>query len=153
MNTRILIALCMFISSSAFAITKDRLQKTSKRSGKAWGMETQVDLTACDPYRIRSSDAIKQYAVELAALLNLDSKNTYRDPVVTHTEDDDENERGYSMIQLVGKALISAHFVNARNAIYLTVLHTKPYNPKEIAEFTKQYFSASDYSLQVTVRR
>ncbi len=153
MQKLIRFVLCLTICSSALAISKDRLQKTSKRSGKAWGMETQIDLTACDPYRIRSADAIKQYAVELAALLNLDSKNTYRDPVVTHTEDDDENERGYSMIQLVGKALISAHFVNARNAMYLTVLNTKPYNPKEIAEFTKHYFSASDYSLNVTARR
>ena len=144
--------LCITTISASALAPRAKSVRPIKRSGKAWGMETQVDVAACDPYRIRSAEAIRQYAVELAALLNLDAKRIYRDPIVTH-DGDNEDERGYSMIQLIGKALISAHFVNSTNALHLTVLSCKPYNPKEIAEFTKAFFSSQDYTLNVTARR
>jgi len=59
---------------------------------------------------------------------------------------------GFSMTQLIETSLVSAHFANASQAIYLDVFSCKEYQPYKMAEFAKERFSASDYKISINYR-
>jgi len=56
------------------------------------------------------------------------------------------------MTQLIETSLISAHFANSSRAIYLDVFSCKAYPPYKVAEFAKERFGASDYTINVSLR-
>ncbi len=114
-----------------------------------WGMETQIDASKCDPELIRDAEAIKQYVKELCELIEM---NRFGDTIVVHFGED-EAVAGYSMAQLIETSLISGHFANATNNIYINIFSCKPYDPYVAAEFTKEFFKGEEYSLNVVLRK
>ena len=141
----------LLIMGSTPLLAKEEMPQATKRSAKAWGIQTNIEVSSCDPYKIRSSEAIRKFALDLCTQLKIKS---HTQPIVTHYDDDsDDEERGYAMVHLIGKALISAHFVNKTNALHLIVLSDKPYSPKAVGEFAKRYFGARDFELEVCARR
>jgi S-adenosylmethionine decarboxylase len=56
------------------------------------------------------------------------------------------------MVQLIETSLISGHFANLTNSIYLDVFSCKAYSPRIIAEFAKDYFKADSFELEVNFR-
>jgi len=116
---------------------------------EAWGMESCVDVKNCRPDLVRSRDAISEYVLRLCELIDM---NRYGDPVVVHFGDDEEVE-GYSMTQLIETSLISGHFANKTNNIYINVFSCKKYDPYVVAEFTKDFFCGDEYDLHIVLRR
>ena len=57
------------------------------------------------------------------------------------------------MAQLIESSLVSGHFANKTNNVYLDIFSCKYYNPKEVAEFAKNFFEASDYNLNHVLRK
>ena len=105
----------------------------------AWGVATSIDIYNCDPQTIRSAEMIRQFVVELCDLIEMER---YGETVVVHFG---ENEKvaGYSMMQLIETSLISAHFANLANTVYLDVFSCKPYDPGVVVDFAQRFFGGS----------
>jgi S-adenosylmethionine decarboxylase len=119
------------------------------KASNAWGLLSSVDLYDCDPCVIRNADAIKCFVKQLCEKINM---KRYGDCVVVHFG---ENERvsGFSMTQLIETSLISGHFANASNNIYLDIFSCKFYEPRDVAEFAMDFFKGAHYRMQVALRR
>jgi len=115
----------------------------------SWGLMTNVDIKKCDPQLIRSADAIKDYVLKLCDLIDM---KRFGDTTVVNFGED-EKVAGYSMVQLIETSLISGHFANLTNAAYIDIFSCKIYNPYEAAEFTKEFFKASDVAINFCFRK
>ena len=116
---------------------------------EAWGLHSAIDIHGCNPETIRSADEIRRFVYELCELIEM---KRFGECVVVNFGED-ERVAGYSMTQLIETSLISAHFANGTNAVYLDVFSCKYYNPEVVAEFAKKFFQGSDYDLHYTCRK
>jgi S-adenosylmethionine/arginine decarboxylase-like enzyme len=116
---------------------------------EVWGIASSIDIYNCDPDRIRSADAIRQFVVELCELIDM---KRFGDTQVVHFGEE-ERVAGYSMVQLIETSLISAHFANLTNTTYLDVFSCKAYDPETVQQFSQAYFGGTHSSLHVTFRR
>ena len=114
-----------------------------------WGMASAIDIYDCNPEVIRDADAIRRFVAELCELIEM---KRFGETQVVHFGED-ERVAGYSMVQLIETSLISAHFANQTNAVYLDVFSCKPYNPEIVREFSQAFFEGCRSSLQVALRR
>ncbi len=114
-----------------------------------WGMATAIDLYNCNPKTIRDADKIKKFVKELVLLIKM---KAYGDTQVIHFGED-ERVAGFSMTQLIETSLISGHFANLTNSVYLDVFSCKKYNPKTVADFAKKFFEANNYNLKTIYRK
>jgi S-adenosylmethionine decarboxylase len=115
----------------------------------AWGLLSSIDLHGCNGDTIRDADAIKRFVVELCERIGM--KRFGECQVVNFGED--EKVAGFSMTQLIETSLISGHFANLTNTVYLDVFSCKYYNPHTVGEFAKEFFGAKDYELNYTLRK
>jgi len=101
-----------------------------------WGLLSSIDIYDCDPATIRDADKIKRFVVELCDLIEM---RRFGDPVVVHFGED-ERVAGYSLVQLIETSLISAHFANQTNTVYLDVFSCKAYDPEKVEAFSVSFF-------------
>jgi S-adenosylmethionine decarboxylase len=66
---------------------------------------------------------------------------------------EDPRVSGFSMTQLIETSLISGHFANNTNAIYLDVFSCKAYPPYKTAEFARKFFEGKKAEVKVSFRR
>jgi S-adenosylmethionine decarboxylase len=66
---------------------------------------------------------------------------------------EDEKVAGLSMTQLIETSLISGHFANQTNAAYIDIFSCTLYNPYEAAEFSRSFFHAAYFTLQLNFRK
>lgn len=114
-----------------------------------WGIASSVDLYDCEPGLIRDAEAIRRFVVELCDLIEM---KRFGETQVVHFGED-ERVAGFSMVQLIETSLISAHFANQTNTVYLDVFSCKPYNPETVREFAQKFFHASHSNLNTLLRR
>ena len=114
-----------------------------------WGIAASIDIYDCDPGTIRDSDAIRQFVAELCDLIEM---KRFGETQVVHFGED-ERVAGFSMTQLIETSLISAHFANQTNAVYLDVFSCKPYDPDVVAEFAQRFFGGRRVVVQITLRQ
>ena len=55
--------------------------------------------------------------------------------------------------QLIETSLISGHFANQSNNIYLDIFSCKFYDPNVVAEFAKKFFQAQDFNIAWVLRK
>lgn len=115
----------------------------------AWGLLTSIDIHQCNPDYIRSRRKIKEFVIALCHLIKM---KRYQEPVIVHFGKD-KKVAGYSMTQFIETSLISAHFANQTNHLYLDIFSCKSYNPKEAAEFSRNFFQGKDYTLNTIYRK
>lgn len=115
----------------------------------AWGLLSSIDLYGCGAEKIRSKESVAEYARALCDLLGV---KRYGECLVVNFG---ENERvaGLSLTQLIETSLVSGHFVNLTNAAYIDIFSCKLYDPVRAAEFTKKFFEAREYTIQLTFRK
>lgn len=116
---------------------------------KPWGVSTSVDIYKSDPEIIRSAKSIEQFVCQLCDLIDM---KRYGECKVVHFGTDEKVE-GFSMTQLIETSLISGHFANASNNVYLDVFSCKFYEPREVAEFAASFFKGDNYKMQVALRK
>jgi S-adenosylmethionine/arginine decarboxylase-like enzyme len=114
----------------------------------AWGLASSFDIYDCNPETIRSADEIKRFVRELCELIEM---KRFGETVVVNFGED-ERVAGFSMTQLIETSLISAHFANATNAVYLDVFSCKPYDPEIVEKFAIQFFGGKSCTTQVNLR-
>lgn len=124
-------------------ITKEEIEQL-----KVWGLETQIDLFDCDPELIRDAEAVKRYVAELCKLIDM---KTFQDTVVVDFGED-ERVSGFSMTQLIETSLISGHFANQSNSVYINIFSCKYYDQQLAVDFTKTFFKAKKVEFDVTIR-
>ena len=115
---------------------------------QCWGLLTSIDLHGCNPQTLRSAEKIKEYVIKLCDLIKM---KRFGETVVVHFGED-ERVAGYSMTQLIETSLISGHFANLTNAVYIDIFSCKYYDPETAAEFTKRFFGAKEYNLHISHR-
>lgn len=104
-----------------------------------WGISSSFDIYGCDPETIRDAGGIRRFVIELCELIQM---RRFGETLVVHFGED-EKVAGFSMVQLIETSLISAHFANLTNTVYLDVFSCKPYDPKIVEEFATRYFGGS----------
>lgn len=114
-----------------------------------WGIASSIDIYECDPDLIRDEDAIRRFTIELCDLIKM--KRFGETKVVNFGED--ERVAGYSMVQLIETSLISAHFANLTNTVYLDVFSCKYYDSEIVRNFAQRYFGGKYSIINVTFRR
>ena len=114
----------------------------------AWGLDTGLDLHECNPEIIRSAEKIREFTIKLCEKIEV---KRFGEPVIVHFGED-ERVAGYSLVQLIETSLISAHFANQTNRVYLDVFSCAYYNPTEVAEFAKEFFQAKSVNVQTQLR-
>ena len=131
------------INRNSYELIKRNFYKKS-----AWGIETTVDVHNCDPNLIRSEDAIKEYVKQLCDLIQM---KRFGETVVVHFGED-ETVAGYSMMQLIETSLVSGHFANLTNNIYINIFSCKLYNPYQAAHFTRAFFKGKKCQINISLR-
>jgi S-adenosylmethionine decarboxylase len=115
---------------------------------RAWGISTAVDVYGCDPGAIRSRDRIIQFTHELCDMLGV--KRFGETQVVRFGAD--PQVYGYSMVQLIETSLVSAHFAEDSNAVYLDIFSCKWYDAEAAAEYAKEFFRGDRIRMQTCLR-
>lgn len=113
-----------------------------------WGLATSIDLKNCDLAKITDAEYIKTFVHDLCDLIQM---KRFGETVVVNFGED-EKVAGFSMTQLIETSLVSAHFANVSKAIYLDIFSCKEYPPYKVAEFAKEWFQASDYTVHINYR-
>lgn len=122
------------------------LEEAQKKS--VWGIAASIDIYNCDPETIRSADKIRQFVSQLCNLIEM---KKFGETEVIHFGEE-ERVAGFSMVQLIETSLISAHFANLTNTVYLDVFSCKPYNPVIVEEFACKFFGGSHCITHVNLR-
>jgi S-adenosylmethionine/arginine decarboxylase-like enzyme len=123
--------------------------KAYYEAADCWGLLSSLDVKNCEPDLIRSADAIKEYVIKLCDLIGM---KRFQDTVVVNFGED-ERVAGYSMTQLIETSLISGHFANLSNTSYIDIFSCKIYDPYTAAEFTREFFKASDAAVHICFRK
>jgi S-adenosylmethionine decarboxylase len=132
------------LNDKEYAELKSRFEQE-----RSWGMLSSIDLCGCDPVLIRDADKIKEFVKLLCEKIEM---KRYGETVVVHFGQD-LRVSGFSMTQLIETSLISGHFANETNNIYIDVFSCKFYHPWKVAEFTKSFFKAQDYNIHIVLRK
>lgn len=114
-----------------------------------WGISTSIDLHSCNPEFVRDAEKIKEFVVQLCELIKV---KRFGECIVVGFGEKEEVQ-GFSITQLINTSLLSGHFANKTNNIYLDIFSCKYYNPLEAAEFCKNFFQAKDYTLNYNFRK
>ena len=114
-----------------------------------WGVLSSIDVYDSDPALIRNAQKVEQFVYDLCDLIDM---KRFGDCQVVHFGEDKKVE-GFSMTQLIETSLISGHFANAANAVYLDVFSCKFYEPRQVAEFATSFFKGDHYKLQIALRQ
>jgi S-adenosylmethionine/arginine decarboxylase-like enzyme len=113
-----------------------------------WGISSSIDIYECDPGKIRDARAIRGFVIDLCDLIEM---KRFGETQVVHFGEE-ERVAGYSMLQLIETSLISAHFANQTNTVYLDVFSCKAYDPEAARKFAQEYFAGKRSILHVTER-
>ena len=114
-----------------------------------WGVLASFDIYEADPEIIRDATRIERFVHELSDLIEM---KRYGDCKIVHFGEDEKVE-GFSMTQLIETSLISGHFANASNTVYLDVFSCKFYDPRQVAEFAMSFFKGGHYKMQIALRQ
>lgn len=113
-----------------------------------WGLATSIDLYGCNADAIRSAEKIRAFVDALCTLIDMKKFG----PTVVVDFGEDPRVSGYSMTQLIETSLISGHFANQSNAVYLDIFSCKAYSPYRAAAFAKAFFEARDVKISIHFR-
>lgn len=122
-------------------------QEEYQRSN-AWGLVTCVDLHDCAHEPMRSAEAIKEFTAELCRRLEV--KAFGETQVVMFG--DDPRVHGYSMTQLIETSLLSGHFAEDTNAVYLDIFSCKYYDPQVMVGYAAEFFGAKRFNAHTVLR-
>jgi len=127
--------------------TKAEMLKTCLNR-TVWGIASSIDIYECDPESIRDAEKIKQFVKELCDLIEM---KRFGETQVVHFGEE-ERVAGYSMVQLIETSLISAHFANLTNTVYLDVFSCKPYDIHVVESFAQSFFDGKRSVTHVNYR-
>ncbi|HKJ99534.1 MAG TPA: S-adenosylmethionine decarboxylase [Desulfotignum sp.] len=130
------------------SVSSVKARVTLETMPEAWGIASAIDIYDCNPQKIRDAAYIKSFVVQLCELIDM---KRFGETRVVHFGED-EKVAGFSMVQLIETSLISAHFANLTNTVYLDVFSCKAYDPEKVKQFSQTSFGGSFSRITVTHR-
>jgi len=130
------------------SIVDDRAFLQQFEATGAWGIVTALDLHDCNPETIRSAEKIREFTYEVCDRIKV---KRFGEPVIVHFGQD-EKVAGYSLVQLIETSLVSGHFANLTNRVYLDIFSCAFYSPSDAAEYAAQFFEAKRYNIKTYLR-
>ncbi|MFH1426426.1 MAG: S-adenosylmethionine decarboxylase [Candidatus Kerfeldbacteria bacterium] len=124
--------------------SKDEYDETG-----AWGLYTSIDLYGCEPELLRDEENIRNYTHELCDRLGV---KRFEDTKIVEFGDD-PRVHGYSMVQLIESSLVSGHFANESDAVYMDIFSCKFYDVNVVVETSKKFFKTENYILHTNLRK
>ena len=64
----------------------------------------------------------------------------------------DPRVSGFSLVQLIETSLVSGHFANQTNAVYLDVFSCRFYEAQKIVDFALSFFQGKTYNAHCSLR-
>lgn len=125
---------------------QDMIKESGKQS--VWGIASSIDIYDCNPETIRDAQKIKDFVAELCELIEM---KRFGETQVVHFGEE-ERVAGFSMVQLIETSLISAHFANLTNTVYLDVFSCKPYELETVEKFAKEFFGGQESITNIKYR-
>lgn len=125
------------------------ITKEEYKLSKAWGLSTAIDLHNCDPDLLKNVEAIKEFTARVCVAIDAKPWGPCH---IQHFGVNPE-VAGYSMMQLVETSLVSGHFANKTNRIFLDIFSCKYYDPVKATEFSKEFFRAKDATFKCILRK
>jgi S-adenosylmethionine/arginine decarboxylase-like enzyme len=125
------------------------IDRADYEDARAWVLSTAVDVYGCDPDAIRSRKHIIRFTHKLCDLLG------FKRIGETRVAQFGAGSRacGRSMVQLIEASLVSAHFAEDSNTVYLDIFSSKWYDAEAAAEFAKEFFRAERVRVQTCLRQ
>ncbi len=114
----------------------------------SWGIWSGIDLHACNPDTIRSAEKIKEFVIQVCEILKV---NRFGECTIVHFGAD-PRVAGFSMVQLIETSLISGHFANESNNVYLDLFSCRYYDAEKALAFATTFFEAKDATIQTALR-
>jgi len=115
---------------------------------KIWGIASSIDIYNCNPETIRDADKIREFVAQLCDLIGM---KRFGETQVVHFGED-ERVSGFSMVQLIETSLISAHFANLTNTVYLDVFSCKMYDLETVKNFAQTFFGGTHSLTNINCR-
>jgi len=115
-----------------------------------FGMEVVLDLYNCDPETIRSKEKLQEYTRELCQVVEM---IPYGAPFAERFSLNEAKTAGYSIVQLIETSSITGHFSEEWNSAYINIFSCKEFDPKEAAEFSKDFFEADRVESALRIRK
>lgn len=128
-------------------LTKRDMSREGKEK-QVWGIAGSIDIYDCDPATIRDAVKIREFVEKLCDLIEM---KRFGETMVVHFGEE-ERVAGFSMVQLIETSLISAHFANLTNTVYLDVFSCKPYALETVEKFSKEFFKGKKCVTQMKYR-
>ena len=129
--------------------SNEKTNESMESEVEYWGVSSCINLYDCDLSLMQNADAIREFVVLLCDRIKM---RRYGETQVVFFGDE-PRVQGFSMTQLIETSLISAHFADASQAIYLDVFSCAPYDPEDTAQFAAEYFKAKTYHYEVVYRK
>jgi len=118
-------------------------------ASQAWGLLTSIDMQGCDPDTIRSKEAIEAFTATVCDRLGV---TPFGPPQIVRFGGSPEIY-GYSMVQLIETSLVSAHFAESTDAVYLDIFSCKWYDAAAAVAFAMEFFKGASVRIHTCLRR
>lgn len=119
-------------------------------NSNTFGMEVVLDLYDCKPETIRSKEKLQEYTRELCQVIGM---TPYGAPFAERFGLNEAKTAGYSIVQLVETSSITGHFSEEWNSAYINIFSCKEFDPKQAAEFSKDFFEADRVESTLHIRK
>jgi len=116
---------------------------------KNYGKELILDLFECDPKIIRSKKKILEYSNKICNLIKM---KKYGKPTCERFGFGKDFTAGFSLVQLIESSLVSGHFSELWNKVYINIFSCKNFDDKKAAAFTEKFFKAKKIKNRVLIR-
>jgi S-adenosylmethionine/arginine decarboxylase-like enzyme len=120
--------------------------KTRKR--KSWGYQLLLDISNCNPDAIRSKKTITEFVKELVPAIDMIAFGRPR--IVRFGKG---NLVGLTLVQLIEKSDITAHFVENSNDAYIDIFSCTSFDPKIAIRICKEYFQPEHIKVRFLKRQ
>jgi S-adenosylmethionine/arginine decarboxylase-like enzyme len=115
-----------------------------------FGMEVILDLYDCNLDTIRSKEKLQEYTRELCQVIGM---TPYGAPFAERFGLNEAKTAGYSIVQLIETSSITGHFSEEWNSAYINIFSCKEFDPKQAAEFSKDFFEADRVESTLHIRK
>jgi S-adenosylmethionine decarboxylase len=115
-----------------------------------FGMEVILDLYDCNLETIRSKEKLQEYTRELCQVIGM---TPYGAPFAERFGLNEAKTAGYSIVQLIETSSITGHFSEEWNSAYINIFSCKEFDPKQAAEFSKDFFEADRVESTLHIRK
>lgn len=115
--------------------TRKRSQRHNTTRKRSWGYQLLIDASACDPDAIRSKKIITAFVHELVTKIHIIA---YGSPRIVRFGRGDLV--GLTLVQLIEKSDITAHFIEKTNDAYMDVFSCKSFDHTAVVQLFTKYF-------------